>query len=81
VFKPLKHLKKSNIISFIMNKFQNIFNEINKYIKYMIYDEYIIFSNNYVLCMNEILRVLTNTLSKIQNIYFKYILDPKIRAT
>ena len=64
-----------------MNKFQNIFNEINKYIKYMIYDEYIIFSNNYVLCMNEILRVLTNTLSKIQNIYFKYILDPKIRAT
>ena len=64
-----------------MNKFQDIFNEINKYIKYMIYDEYIIFSNNYVRCMNEILRVLTNTLSKIQNIYFKYILDPKIRAT
>ncbi len=64
-----------------MNKFQSIFNEINKYIKYMIYDEYIIFSNNYVRCMNEILRVLTNTLSKIQNIYFKYILDPKIRAT
>jgi|UniRef100_A0A6C0CEB4 hypothetical protein len=64
-----------------MNKFQSIFNEINKYIKYMIYDEYIIFSNNYVMCMNEILRVLTNTLSKIQNIYFKYILDPKIRAT
>jgi hypothetical protein len=64
-----------------MNKFQSIFNEINKYIKYMIYDEYIIFSKNYVMCMNEILRVLTNTLSKIQNIYFKYILDPKIRAT
>jgi hypothetical protein len=64
-----------------MNKFQSIFNEINKYIKYMIYDEYIIFSNNYVRCMNEILCVLTNTLSKIQNIYFKYILDPKIRAT
>lgn len=64
-----------------MNKFQSIFNEINKYIKYMIYDEYIIFSKKYVMCMNEILRVLTNTLSKIQNIYFKYILDPKIRAT
>ena len=77
----LKHLKKSNIISFIMNKFQSIFNEINKYIKYMIYDEYIIFSKHYVRCMNEILCVLTNTLSKIQNIYFKYILDPKIRAT
>jgi hypothetical protein len=78
--KPLKHLKNSNIISFIMNKFQSIFNEINKYIKYMIYDEYIIYSKNYVMCMNEILRVLTNTLSKIQNIYFKYILEPKVKA-
>ena len=63
-----------------MNKFQSIFNEINKYIKYMIYDEYIIYSKNYVMCMNEILRVLTNTLSKIQNIYFKYILEPKVKA-
>jgi hypothetical protein len=63
-----------------MNKFQSIFNEINKYIKYMIYDEYIIFSKKYVICMNEILCVLENTLSKIQNIYFKFILNEKIRA-
>lgn len=63
-----------------MNRFQNIFNEINKYIKYVIYDEYIIYSKKYILCMNEILNVLENTLCKIQNIYFKYILLPKIRA-
>jgi hypothetical protein len=63
-----------------MNRFQNIFNEINKYIKYVIYDDYIIFSKKYILCMNEILTVLENTLYKIQNIYFKYILLPKIRA-
>jgi hypothetical protein len=63
-----------------MNRFQSVFNEINKYIKYMIHDEYIIISTNYFLCMNEIMTVLENTLSKIQNIYFKYILHPKIRA-
>lgn len=64
-----------------MNRFQSVFNEINKYIKYMIYDEYIIFSKKYVTCMNEILCVLTNTLCKIQDIYFKYILHPKIRSS
>ena len=64
-----------------MNKFQSVFNEINKYINYMLYDEYIIFSSNYVRCMNDILCVLKNTLSKIQNIYYKYILNPKINAS
>ena len=63
-----------------MNRFQSIFNEINKYINYMLYDDYIIFSSNYVVCMNKILCVLKNTLSKIQDIYFKYILHPKIKA-
>ena len=74
------HLKNSNIILIIMNRFQTIFNEINRYIKYMIYDDYIIMSKKYFLCMNEIMAVLENTFSKIQNIYFKYILHPKIRA-
>ena len=64
-----------------MNKFQSVFNEINKYINYMLYDEYIIFSSNYVRCMNDILCVLKNTLSKIHNIYYKYILNPKINAS
>ena len=49
-----------------MNKFHSIFNEIKKYMKYMIYDEYIVFSSNYVRCMNDILCVLKNTLSKLQ---------------
>ena len=63
-----------------MNRFQSVFNEINKYINYMLYDEYIIYSNKYVSCMNKILCVLKNTLNKIQDIYFKYILLPKISA-
>jgi hypothetical protein len=63
-----------------MNRFQTIFNEINRYIKYMIYDDYIIYSKKYFQCMNEIMIVLENTFSKIQNIYFKYILYPKIMA-
>ena len=63
-----------------MNRFQNIFNEINKYIKYIIYDDYIIYSKKYFQCMNEIMIVLENTFNKIQNIYFKYILYPKIMA-
>jgi hypothetical protein len=53
-----------------MNRFQSVFNEINKYIKYMIYDDYIIYSKKYFQCMNEIMIVLENTFSKIQNIYF-----------
>ena len=63
-----------------MNRFQSIFNEINKYINYMLYDDYIIFSSNYIQCMNKILCVLKNTLSKIQDIYLKYILHPKIKV-
>jgi len=46
----------------------------------MLYDDYIIFSSNYIQCMNKILCVLKNTLSKIQDIYFKYILHPKIKV-
>ena len=46
----------------------------------MLYDDYIIFSSNYIQCMNKILCVLKNTLSKIQDIYLKYILHPKIKA-
>jgi hypothetical protein len=63
-----------------MNRFQTIFNEINRFIKYMMYDEYIIYSKKYFQCMNEIMCVLENTLTKIHNIYFKYILYPKIKA-
>jgi hypothetical protein len=61
-----------------MNKFFNIFNEIKKHIIYILNDNEIIFSNNYFLCLNEILYVLKKTLCKIQDIYYKYILYPKL---
>ena len=60
-----------------MNKYFNIFNEIKKHIIYIINDSELIFSNNYFLCLNEILCVLKKTLWKIQDIYYKYILYPK----
>lgn len=62
-----------------MNKFFNIFNEIKKQIIYIINDNEIIYTNKYVTCLNEILNVLKNTLYKIQDIYYKYILHPKLK--
>ena len=62
-----------------MNKFFNIFNEIKKQIIYIINDNEIIYTNKYVTCLNELLNVLKNTLYKIQDIYYKYILHPKLK--
>ena len=61
-----------------MNKFFNIFNEIKKQISYIINDNDIIYSSKYFKCLNEILIVLENTLYKIQDIYYKYVLNPKL---
>lgn len=62
-----------------MNKFLKIFNEIKKQIRYILNDSTIIYSDKYFMCMNEILTVLNNTLSKIQDIYYKYILFPNLQ--
>lgn len=62
-----------------MNKFFNIFNEIKKQIIYIINDGDVIYSHNYITCLNEILCVLKSTLYKIQDIYYKYILYPKLK--
>lgn len=61
-----------------MNKFFNIFNEIKKQIIYIINDNDIIYSSKYFKCLNEILIVLKNALYKIQDIYYKYVLNPKL---
>ena len=58
--------------------FFNIFNEIKKQISYIINDNDIIYSSKYFKCLNEILIVLKNTLYKIQDIYYKYVLNPKL---
>ena len=62
-----------------MNKFLKIFNEIKKQIRYILNDNSFIYSDKYFLCMNEILAVLNNTLRKIQDIYYKYILFPNLQ--
>ena len=57
----------------------SIFIEINKQINYIINDNDFLCSNNYFKCMDEIITVLRNTLYKLQDIYYKYILYPKLK--
>jgi hypothetical protein len=57
----------------------SIFIEINKQINYIINDNEILCSNNYFNCIDEIMAVLRNTLYKLQDIYYKYILYPKLK--
>ena len=63
-----------------MNRIESIFIEIKKQINYLIFDNQIISSNNYFKCMDEIITVLRNTLYKLQDIYYKYILYPKLKT-
>jgi hypothetical protein len=63
----------------IVNKFGNIFIEIKKQINYIINDNDFIYSSNYINCMNEVMIVLRNALFKLQDIYYKYVLYPKLK--
>jgi hypothetical protein len=63
----------------IVNKFGNIFIEIKKQINYIINDNDFVFSRNYINCMNEVIIVLRKALFKLQDIYYKYILYPKLK--
>jgi len=57
----------------------SIFVEIKTQINYIINDNDFLCSNNYLKCMDEIITVLRNTLYKLQDIYYKYILYPKLK--
>jgi hypothetical protein len=57
----------------------SIFIEIKTQINYIINDNDFLCSNNYLKCMDEIITVLRNTLYKLQDIYYKYILYPKLK--
>ena len=63
----------------IGNKFGNIFFEIKKQISYIINDNDFVFSRNYINCINEVIIVLQKALFKLQDIYYKYILYPKLK--
>jgi hypothetical protein len=63
----------------IGNKLGNIFFEINKQISYIINDNDFVFSSNYINCINEVMIVLRRALFKLQDIYYKYILYPKLK--
>jgi hypothetical protein len=62
-----------------MDRIGSIFIEIKKQINYIINDNEILFSNNYFNCMDEIMTVLRNTLYKLQDIYYRYVLYPKLK--
>ena len=62
-----------------MDGLGSIFIEIKKQINYIINDNEIVYSNNYFKCIDEIITVLRNTLYKLQDIYYKYILYPKLK--
>lgn len=60
------------------NKFEYVFSNIKTYINYILNDEHLIYSSNYFQCLQELFNVLMSTFSKIENIYYKYILYPKL---
>lgn len=60
------------------NKFTEIFLKISRYISYILNDNELIFSPNYFQCLTEIYGILTNTCSKIEKTYYKYILFPNL---
>ena len=62
-----------------MDRIGSIFIEIKKQINYIINYNEILYSNNYFNCIDEIMAVLRNTLYKLQDIYYKYILYPKLK--
>ena len=62
-----------------MDRIGSIFVEIKTQINYIINDNEILCSNNYFKCMDEIIIVLRNTLYKLQDIYYKYVLYPKLK--
>lgn len=62
-----------------MDGLGSIFIEIKKQINYIINDNEIVYSNNYFKCIDEIITVLRNTLYKLQDIYYKYVLYPKLK--
>lgn len=62
-----------------MDRIGNIFIEIKKQIDYIISDKEILYSNNFFNCIDEIIIVLRKTLYKLQNIYYKYVLYPKLK--
>jgi hypothetical protein len=62
-----------------MDRIGSIFIEIKKQINYIINDNEILFSNNYFNCIDEIMTVLRNTLYKLQDIYYRYVLYPKLK--
>lgn len=59
-----------------MNRFEDAFVNIKKYLNYIFNDNML--KSNYYKCLNEIYKVLMDTCHKIEQIYYKYVLYPKL---
>ena len=60
------------------NKLEDIFLNIKLYINYILNDEYLIYQSNYFKCLQAIYDVLIESCHRIQNIYYEYVLYPKL---
>lgn len=65
---------------FLKKQIMNIFLDLKNIFEHMMNDNYVYFNNNssYMRFMNELLNVLTKTLSQIESIYYRYFLFPKL---
>ncbi len=65
---------------FIKKQIINLFYDIKKIFGYMLDDNWLYFKNksSYFQFLNEIFNLLSNTLIKIENIYYKYFLFEKL---
>ena len=60
----------------------NLFLDIKNIFQHMMNDNYVFFNHNnsyYMKFINELMTILTKTLSQIESIYFKYFLFPKLQ--
>jgi hypothetical protein len=66
---------------FLKKEVINLFININKIYEYMLNDNFLYFYNksNYIEFLNELYNILITTLSKIEKIYYKYFLFPKLQ--
>ena len=59
-------------------KFEYVFLNMKTYINYILNDETLLYSSNYMKCLQELFNVLLNTYNKIEKLYYKYVLHPKL---
>ena len=61
-----------------MNRLEDVLMCINKYINYILNDNILVVRCSYYKCLQELYKVLLDTCNKIERIYYRYVLYPKL---